>query len=192
MPKISVKYDQLEFDSALFQKTLKDYMNHHMKIAASKFAEAAIKRIPIRTGFVAGAFGVLTDLLGSKAKFNPIVSHTRSQLATRFRKGINSKFGAGEYYYPGGGVRILKTPTSGQQFATAPAQIFIQNGFKSTFNFDIDITYFKINENASGHAPTAPWGAFIAGTDAFIKYINEVAVPNLPRIVDFVKKKRIG
>jgi hypothetical protein len=192
MIKISVIYNELSIDTNAYEIVLKRYINDQMKLAAVKFAEAALQRIPVRTGFVAGAFSILTDLLGSAAKFNPIVSHTRSQLATKFRKSINSKFGVGEYYYPGGGVRILKTPQSGKQFATQPGQIFTQNGATSTFRFNVDITYFQINENVSGYAPTAPWGAFVAGKDAFVKYLRDVAIPGLPKISDFIKRRRVS
>lgn len=137
------------FDVDGYRRALQKYVEAKTRLAAVEFAQAALARIPIRTGFVAGAFGALVDLLGPNARFNPIVG-----FITR------------EFYYGSGG-KILKTPFSGRKFATKEPDVFKWEGTTFVFNYEVDITYFAINDVTGGHAPTAPWGAFAAAKAAF-------------------------
>lgn len=191
---ISISYDTLYVDSESFTRAVREYIEQQMRIAAGKFAAAALVRIPIRTGFVASAIGVLAELLGSNANFNPIVAHARQQIRAgasgRSVTGI-SNFASAEYYYPGAGIKIAKTPENAKQFATPPANIIKTEGLKVSFNFEVDITYFRINDNVAGHAPSAPWGAFKAGEQAFLDYMNTTAVQGMPKIIDYIIKKRV-
>lgn len=161
--------DYIEFDSKKYTEAFVAYVEDLMRLAAGEFAKAALARIPVRTGFVAGAFGSLEDLLGTKARLNPIVSTVR------------------EFYYPPGGTKILKTPESGRAFATQGHDIFKREGTTLTFSYDIDITYFKINEASAGFAPTAPWQAFTAGEKAFVDYIEKNLGLKQPDANDYIK-----
>ena len=184
--QFSISYDELEFDSASYTRALGLYIEEQMKQAAVRFANSALARIPVRTGFVAGAFGTLTKLLGRGAGLNPIVAHTMTQLGKR----MSHRSLAEEYYY-GSGSKILKTPTSGRPFATPTDEILRKEGLKFSFNYGVDITYLNINDLTPGHAPTAPWGAFEAGATAFINYMS-TALNEFPNIEDYIKVRRVS
>lgn len=179
--KITVTVNQEEIKKDEWMEALKAAIEQEAKVAGKAFAEAALANIPVRTGFVAGSFGPLVQLVGATARFNPIIA-TVSNTLEAHRNPLNP-----EYYYGGGG-KILKTPTSGEQFATQPDEIFKWTDTTFTFKFDIDITYFKINDLVSGFAPSAPWGAFEAGTQAYIHTLVEGLKTNLPKIGLYIKK----
>ena len=150
MFEIKVPSVKFQFDVEGFKTDFRAFIVKTAKGAAVEFAKAALSRIPIHTGFVAGSFGTLTDLLGSQGRFNPIVAFTRRI----------------EFY---NGVR--KTPTSGRQFATPDDKIFTWSGDIYQFQFDVDISYYRINDSTSGRSPTAPWNSFIAAQAAFEAYM---------------------
>ncbi len=167
-----------QFDKNAFDQALRNSIEKEVKLAAKDFAAAALARIPVRTGFVAGSIGTLTDLLGSQARLNPIVGFTRKILAAAGRFFSNRPPPASapsEYYYPSrGSSGILKTPTSGRQFATPSGEVFKWQGTSFVFNYEVDISYFRINDSVAGFAPTAPWGAFLAGQEAFETHMLSV------------------
>jgi len=128
-------------------------------------------------------------LVGGEARLNPIVTFVRKQITRGKNKGKLSKRVkkiAQEFYYPSGGGRILKTTQSGRDFATPSDQIFRWDGDIYFFKYDVDITYFKINDLDAGHAPTAPWAAFDAGQRAYEDYLNNFLIPGLPEPTDFL------
>lgn len=159
MFNLKVTLTTYEFDAEAYNKALRVYVEKQSRLAAVEFAKAALARIPIRTGFVAGAFGTLLELLGSNASFNPIVRATIAR--------------SPEYYYPGFGGRIEKTPVSGRQFSTPAQEIFKWQGDNFVFTYDIDISYFRINDLSGGFSPTAPWRAFEAGQVAFEQFLSK-------------------
>jgi hypothetical protein len=196
--KFSFSYNYLNFDQTGYYVAFKEHLEAQMKEAAGEFAKAALARIPIRTGFVAGAFADLESLLGNSARLNPIAAFIARTIKTArtlvqgksTRLGNRRTFVEGEFYYPPGGGRILKSPQTGRQFATPLSDIIIVEENLLRFHFQVDITYFNINDVNPGHSPTAPWGAFEAGKLAFLEHMKTKAFKNVPRIADFIKKTR--
>jgi hypothetical protein len=175
-----------EIDAVAYMEAARAIIKKEALKATSEFANAALSRIPIRTGFVSGAFGTLSDLIGANARFNPIVAAVRKTLSL-FRKSKNvSANGLNEYYY-GAGNKILKTQTSGRQFATQTNNILKWEGDTLVFTYEVDITYFALNDTVGGHSPTAPWGAFVAGQKAFEDYMEEQGLANLPDLDGYIK-----
>lgn len=170
------------FNSEAFLDEMRKTIEAESKLAARAFASAALRRIPVRTGFVSGAFGTLTDMVGSVARLNPIVSFIRNVL---HKAGYKRNLVTGEYYR-GLGSKILKTPDSGRQFATPTGQIFQWSGFTYIFTYEVDITYFRINDNVGGHAPTAPWEAFAAGEEAYLAYIEKNVINKLSKVENYI------
>ncbi len=189
--QIKAQVTTYEFNAAGYTAAMKKYLDAQARLAAKEFAKEALRRIPIRTGFVAGSFGTLTDLLGSGARFNPIVAFTRKVLNAAgklFGQKKKPEVGANgqiEYYYGGGG-KTLKTPTSGRRFASSSDSIFKWEGDILIFRYEVDIDYFAVNDNVAGHSPTAPWSAFIAGQAAFEDYMERVGLLALPQFEDYM------
>ena len=178
--KITLNIKKETFDRDGWLEEVKKVVEQEAQKAGKAFAEAALANIPVRTGFVAGAFGQLVQLVGATAQFNPIVKAVTNTLDSH-RNPLNP-----EYYYGGGG-KVLKTSTSGQQFATQPSEMFKWVDTSYVFKFDIDITYFKINDLVPGFAPSAPWGAFAAGEIAYRDTVIKGLKASLPKIGVFIK-----
>lgn len=191
MLQIKAQVTTYELNAAGYTAAMKKYLDQQARLAAREFAKEALRRIPIRTGFVAGSFGTLTDLLGSGARFNPIVAFTRRVLSAAgklFGRKKKPEVGANGQieYYHGSGGKVLKTPTSGRRFATAAEDIFKWEGDVLIFKYEVDISYFSVNDNFPGHSPTAPWSAFLAGQRAFEDYMNKVGLLALPKFEDYL------
>lgn len=195
-----MKFDVLNVDKATFTVRLKDYMEAHMKRGAKEFARVAISRIPVRTGFVAGAMGALADLAGYTYQIRPQAffkkkrsfASGRGRNVRRFdqRRGFAKK----EYYYPpGGGQRILKTPLSGRRYATKRDSIIKFAKHVATFEFKVDITYFNISDIQASRSPTSPWRSFELGFAAMQKYLAEkTGTKEFPTLDKFIKKTTLG
>jgi hypothetical protein len=179
--QFTAKIKTEEVDVKGWQDAVLDYLEAEMRKGGKIFARTALSKIPVRTGFVAGAFGTLTGLLGEEANFNPVVMHIRNTL-----KAAGSQRITDEYYYSAGG-KILKTIMSGQQFATAAADIFRREGMSIVFDYKIDITYFDLNDLEGGHAPTAPWHAFATAEQAFVSFLSNDPLTEMPKIGDYTK-----
>lgn len=197
MFQINVQATIYELDAAGYTSAMKKYLEQSAKQAAREFAKTALSRIPIRTGFVAGSFGTLTDLLGSGSRFNPIVSVVRGAISkARSFLGIKkAEVSANNQveYYTGHGGKVLKTTVSGRQFATKSEDILKWEGDILIFRYDVDITYFALNDNVGGRSPTAPWGAFAAGQVAFEDYMEKSGLLALPKFEDhLIVKTRIS
>src|SRR5690606_6696588 len=128
MPRITMKFDVLELDRNNFTKRLKQYTETHLKRGAKEFARVAIARIPVRTGFVAGAMGALAEVAGFSYQIRPQGFFKRSSFRLGSRANVKRfdrrrDFRKVEYYYPAGGGRVTKTPLSGRKFATQKRNI---------------------------------------------------------------------
>lgn len=189
MPKFTATINTLKLDGVKFTAAIIAHIQEQMKYAGREFAKTAIRRIPIRTGFLAGAFANLEELLGEQARLNPVITYIRSVRRGQAKAG--NRFDQAEYYYQPGGGRIRKSPSAGRGFSTPPDKIFSIEGNKIFFRFNVDITYFRINDNFAGRSPTAPWGAFEAGREAFLEYMRNNALENFPKITDFLTRTLI-
>ena len=113
-----------------------------------------------------------------------------------------------EYYYPGDGSKVPKSRQEGINYGPKSSEIFTWGSTKApsvkkltpenitsfvnptktnlVFTFYSRISYFRINEFYSGHAPTAPWGSLEAGRGAFLAYLKTIGVKLIPKISSFV------
>lgn len=87
---------------------------------------------------------------------------------------------------------VLKTPQSGREFATAPDQIFVVTNNGVNFNFRININYYAFHEvgalKGRGRSPYDPWGSFAAGTEAFMRVMQEDIEEVYPPINTYMTK----
>jgi hypothetical protein len=96
-------------------------------------------------------------------------------------------------YYRDGKRRILKTPQAGREFATQPSQIFQQDGFVYTFNFEVLISYYNINDAFSNpKTPGTPWDSFRAGRATFLNYLKTVGFERLPQVNGFIMESVVS
>ncbi len=164
------------------------HISQEMKKGAAEFAKAAIAKIPVRTGFAAGSINNLAKLLGEQAKLNPIIGFSRSVVNKVGSEKGTSANKLTEYYYPPGGGKVLKTTTSGAQFATSPENIIRRRDNILIFQYEVDISYFNFQDINRGRSPTSPWGAFEAGEAAFLQYMEDIGLRGIPNIWDFVNE----
>lgn len=115
-PKIVFEASQFQFDTAGYTKALRLAIARAIRMSARAFLLEADSRIPLRTGFLRGAFGILEDLVGSvvggnvipatnpsikKAKFGSQVRNLTNALANvkprgQRRKDIESRLPKGQ------------------------------------------------------------------------------------------------
>lgn len=214
--KTEIEYKTLDKDRYIAK--IKENFHKHVKIAALKFAEAALKMIPspppgnreseFATGFAISAFNNLLDAVGDLNKLPRI----NTNLPATFKKAERTKRQTGltkrikliekggrtvsvgvkinPYYYPPGGGRVLKTPAAARQFATPVNKVFEEQGDDYIFNYEIDISYFNLQELANiGRSRYAPWQSFKAGREAFLKYMDSLKQTDiLPKLDEFIVK----
>jgi hypothetical protein len=183
------KFDKEQYMAAVKAEIRKVFMK-----AGQKFLLAAIPRIPIWTGMARGAFRNAEDLFGkvTNDKTSGVRIRTTQGRGTAGRGGgekITSKYRRGWYYTPPGGQKIERSPQSGRPFATPTDKILDITGGslasgKTTFyfRFKVDITYFDKFD-------TEKWGAFKAGGEAFVEYVNKNL--ELPDPLKFMTRKQV-
>lgn len=241
MIKFQFTIDVLQFDEEAYIEKMRQNILQQFKIGVGKFYSAAVKRIPVRTGFVRGAFSVLRDIAGTgprapdlgadtttsrekkshkpsektakilrtvgkllersdSSKFSKADSLSPNRRLKRKKQIINRKTGKkeiitikipNEYYYTPNKRKVLKTPSSGRQFATKREQVLKVKDNKFTFVFGVDISYFTAQDLRNiGRSPTAPWLAIQTGQQAFEKHLANKATLNkmFPEPLDFFQK----
>jgi hypothetical protein len=225
MINFSLNIQVPEFNKEAYDKAVEKALLEQIKIAGSKFLEAALKAIPQpnppaggissdrATGFVAASFLNLKVALGNKATnvgkglSRPSVVPKKKVKGTAGRRLTTKTTTRGgkqitvrvinEYYYPPGGGRVSKTPENAKQYATPSEQVFLKTELGYIFQYSVDIAYFTLQENKNiGRSKYAPWRAFVAGNEAFTKYLNSPEIVNkiFPDINEFLitKTYRIG
>lgn len=218
--KAIVKLMQVDLDKGRYSAKLNDDIKQQMRMAARAFLNVAVRSIPVRTGFVRGAFRNLAEAAGinqaswvvsdynrSPAKMYLFIMKTlrstsfindakmkKSGMYSFTRKSLTQ---AGVQmpieYYRDGKRRILKTPQSGREFATKRENIIAMDRWVYTFNFEVMISYLNINDVfANPRTPSAPWGAFKAARATFLNYIQSVALNKLPSISSFIVESAVS
>lgn len=207
--KFLAKLTSFDLDAGRFSKALDQEIQRQMRMAARAFVAAAIRAIPVRTGFVRGAFRNVEEAIGvnvagstssatlvkkamasgrmSRADvFLTLSSIFKGHIREGREKGLGLQLpGSGEYYSDGG-RKVLKTPQSGRAFATPPENIFESRNFVYTFNFQIMISYFNLNDMFSNkHTPSSPWNSFSIGRLTFLNYMKTQGLAKLPKVSDF-------
>lgn len=69
-PKFTLTADYVKFDGGIFGLKLGEHFNKAMRVAARSFLIEAVKRIPVRTGFLRGSFGNLEDIIGTATQIS--------------------------------------------------------------------------------------------------------------------------
>jgi hypothetical protein len=95
-------------------------------------------------------------------------------------------------YYRDEGYHVLKSRETGRAFGTPENEIFQITSNGISFTFNSSISYFRINEFFSGHAPTAPWGSLAAGRAAMLEYLRTYGIKRLPRVSEFFVRTNIA
>lgn len=134
-----------------FTNMVKFEVGREFQIAIGKFLEAMLARIPIRTGFLSGSFIRIANKYG--------FAHSPGG-------GTSTK----PEYYRQGGLKILKSVSSGQSLAK---DIYEFKGNLFIFNIDNAIIYWRINDLFFKGKGT-PWKSVEAGTRAMIKHLDTI------------------
>jgi len=205
----SAQLTSFDLDAGRYSKALDLEIQRQMRMAARAFVAAAVRAIPVRTGFVRGAFRNIEEAIGvniagstSSAKivkkamasgkmtkadvFLTLASIFKGHIREGKEKGLGSQLPGGGEYYQDGKRKVLKTPQSGRAFATQPEQIFSNKDFIYNFNFNVAISYFNMNDMfANPHTPSSPWNAFSIGRLTFLNYMKTEGLKKLPKVSDF-------
>lgn len=183
MPKLKLTVSLPQLDRDRFLGDLKTAVYDAVVKAARKFLLAALPKIPVFTGFAAGALGNLEDVVGRVQN-----GRIRGTLkAVKKGKALQSK---NYYYYPPGGSRVLRDTVSGRKFATKPKDIISQGRLtkattnaRMVFKFGVDISYFNyLDENK--------WHAFAAGRAAFDAELK-LQLQRLPQIGKYFIRREV-
>lgn len=176
--KITMNASTFLIDTNAYANAVREEMRKVFLKAGQRFLLAAIPRIPVFTGMARGAFRNAEDVFGKVSLDDQSPTGFRIRggrgggtsptAQTRIGTSIVDVSRTG-YYYNAPTGRILRTPEAGRQFATDPGDILkaslVQSRFGMSFKFEVDISYVNYLDDAK-------WGAFQAGQEAFLEYVN--------------------
>lgn len=184
MPLLKVTASWPVLDRDAFLKAYQASVDEAVKKAARKFLLAAIPLIPVFTGFAAGAFGNLEDVIG-RVQAGRIRTNLKS---VKTAKNLQSRV---YYYYPKSGSRVARNTISGRQFATKPKDIIGQGQLsraetksRIVFKFSVDISYFDYLDKTK-------WHAFAAGKAAFDAELKIQLEKLRPKLGDYIIRREI-
>lgn len=133
------------------------------------------------------------DPVAREARIRALMKQ-HSKYASKGRKKTSKKKAVKKEYYraSSGGkkTKILKTSTSGIQFATKPDDVLKFSGNVATFFLDIAISYYRINDFYS-RIRGAPWRSMMEGGSAFTNWLGRAA-DLFPQIAEILVKQKIG
>ena len=176
--KVKISIAGFEFKRAEFSDAFKKAIALEMRNAARKFVEAALPRVPVRTGFARGTLLNLTDAIGMAAASSPAAF--KKKLAKRPKQ--NSPVNGLVEYYEG----VLKTPDAARAFSTPSNRVFTNNGKSWQFNYDNTVLYYEINDERLN------WRSYQYGTAAFIDYLERTGLQRIPAITDYLIRKKLN
>ncbi len=209
MITFEVNIEVIEFDNDKYNFNVAKNIERQMKIAGAAFLKAALKTVPIDTGFASGAFinlrfalqeegKILDNLFKRLAKKNKEQKKFTPEELRRLdsnRETIqqNKERLVKQQFYRGAGGKIPKNPVIGRQFGTPADKIFtISKQGVYTFHFSVNIDYFIIQDVQNiGRSPSAPWRSFQNGIAAFSRHMltTEVLKEVFPTLEEFFVKK---
>ena len=185
MAGIGARIEIPALDLASVNKQIEAKSRQVFREATQKWLSAVLVKIPVRSGFLAGAFTPMEKAVGvaGKSTLGKIVTSLRRAFSgSALQKGLRKRAYVKNEYYYGGGGRVLKTPTSGIKFATDASSIFSFVGNRMSFEFEVNITYLDINDRYNT-IPSAPWNALPAGNAAFQAYL----ISNMPKVLELTQ-----
>lgn len=115
------KIDSISFDTKKFTRALADDCRKLVRQAAQKWLVAVLRRIPVRTGFLAGAFTPLENLVGHVSRISGRITPSRNPLLSREkrldflikrRKKLIDEINQGKFVEKERGVRTTHGKTS--------------------------------------------------------------------------------
>ena len=145
--------DTLTFDSKKYSAALKKRLEKEFRLAVAAFVRAAVPLIPVQTGMARGSFLNIGALVRELVPITP----------TRFNQ---------RYYATASGASLPKTPAQGAALSTPKSQILKWDGNTFKFQFQSRVFHLTLNDFFGGGSPTAPWGAFEAGRQAFMNHLK--------------------
>jgi hypothetical protein len=86
MAGLYAKIDAITFNGKEFTKVMADDCRKLIRVAAQKWLMAVMRRIPVRTGFLQGAFTTLENLVGTVNKLTGTINPSRNPLLTREKR----------------------------------------------------------------------------------------------------------
>lgn len=197
-----------------FRRVYNDAVDLMVRKAALAFMTAAMSLIPVRTGFARGSLRSIALITGQGTSARPLGGASFKKLLSGIEQGaeidvnkvsitdtflLGRSFGvefgrrlAGqrrEYYYPPGGGKVFKSPSTGTQFGTPIDKIIRRSGDAVTFTFQSNISYYSIQDVRAQRSPSSPWRSFQAGSIAFEKAMQNLAskLGNYPEIDGFLE-----
>jgi len=176
--KVNISVMGFEFKRAEYSETFKKAIALEMRNAARKFVEAALPRVPVRTGFARGTLLNLTDAIGMASASSPSAFKRRIRKRAKQDSPVN---GLIEYY-----EGVLKTPENARGFSTPTNRVFTNNGKAWSFNYDNTVLYYEINDAKLN------WRSFQFGEAAFIDYLERTGMQRIPAITDYIIRKRLS
>jgi hypothetical protein len=165
MPSVNMSVWLPVLDRERYLRDFRQAIRQSVILAAQKFLEAAIPKIPVWTGMASGALENLEIFAG--------VSVPRDS-----PRGI-------AYYYQG----QRRTPELGQSLATPPGNVLsgdittAETGTRLHFNFSVNIDYFDVLD--------AKWGSMEAGEAAFESELHTQLHDLQPNIGDYFITRRV-
>lgn len=152
---IVLKADLKTANKADLIKFINGFMKREMIKAVKEFLKIALNKIPKRTGFLRGSF---TNIV---KRFN--VPGTGA--------GTGGYWDKREWYYPGKGTKILKTPITGIKYATDPNDVLTSTQTSIRLRLGSDINYYEPNDQGT-RVPSPPWLSLQSGSEAMILYLQ--------------------
>lgn len=178
--KVNISIAGFEFKRAEFSDAFKKAIALEMRNAAKKFVEAALPRVPVRTGFARGTLLNLSDAVGYAGASNKAAFIKK--LDKRRMKVVNvSVNGLVEYY-----ERVPKTPENARQFSTPMTRVFTNNGKSWSFNYENTVLYYELNDAKLN------WRSYEFGSAAFIDYLERTGLQRIPAITEYLIRKRLS
>jgi hypothetical protein len=178
MPGFRFEAEVIRLDHKAFSKTAIETLDTQMRNAAREFLRAAIPRVPIDTGMAVGSFLNIGRFLRIAVPIGP---------GPYSRKHPNWK--TPQTYTHTDGTKMPKTPESGANLSTDPAQAFRREGEKVSFDFRSDVYHYMLNDIGLKYGP---WHSFSAGRAAFEEYTREILPGKLPKVYEFIRKRNIS
>lgn len=184
MPRLKVTASWPVLDREAYLNAHQSAVNQAVMKAARKFLLAALPLIPVFTGFAAGAFGNLEDVVG-RVQGGRVRTNLKSVKTARLLQSQTY------YYYPKSGPRVVRNTISGRQFATKPADIIGSGQLtrattksRIVFKFSVDIGYFDYLDRTK-------WHAFAAGKQAFDAELKIQLDKLRPKVGDYIIRREI-
>ncbi len=157
-----------KLDGAKYNKALKTAVDVQIRQATRAWLNAVIPKVPLWTGQSRGVLKPLGRFLKVAVPVSPQATSRRAKRT--IARGVG--------------------PSSGERYG---AFQFEHRGKRTLFKFAVNLQYFIDNEYTDTKGTThphlihdTPWRAFVAGENAFFKYLQDQLPKRIPKIKNFI------